>query len=176
MSPLMPAANRSIEISSPRLHYGRAAYYRSTIIPLPCHRVIWEPPIYQCAWFCWPGRRIAAIRQGMYQYGLWGCQGGDMGMSLYIKTKRGKWNLMWDNKKIRLMYFWYTFSRFTLKNNLFAKWFAGCGATPKQHNNANKSFNSKMFSVFNFPFATSEVCAKTEYKRNWVYLLFRKYH
>lgn len=30
----VPAANRSIEISSPRLHYGRAAVYGSTIMPL----------------------------------------------------------------------------------------------------------------------------------------------
>lgn len=30
----MPVANRSIEISSPRLHYGRAAFYGSTIVPL----------------------------------------------------------------------------------------------------------------------------------------------
>ena len=28
-----PAANRSIEISSPRLHGGRAASYGSTIVP-----------------------------------------------------------------------------------------------------------------------------------------------
>ena len=30
----VPVANRSIEISSPRLHYGRAAVYGSTIVPL----------------------------------------------------------------------------------------------------------------------------------------------
>ena len=90
MSPLMPAANRSIEISSPRLHYGRAAYYRSTIIPLPYHRVIREPPIYQCAWFCWPVRRIAAIRQGMYQDGLCGYQGRGHGDVFVYKDKEGE--------------------------------------------------------------------------------------
>ena len=29
-----PVANRLIEVSSPRLHYGRAAFYGSTIVPL----------------------------------------------------------------------------------------------------------------------------------------------
>lgn len=60
----MPAANRSIEISSPRLHCGRAAYYRSIIIPLTCHCVIEVPLPYQCSWFCLSDRRIAARCQG----------------------------------------------------------------------------------------------------------------
>ena len=60
----MPAANRSIEISSPRLHCGRAAFYRSIIIPLTCRRVMEVPLPYQCSWFCLPDRRIAARCQG----------------------------------------------------------------------------------------------------------------
>lgn len=60
----MPAANRFIEISSPRLHCGRAAFYRSIIIPLTCLRVMEEPLPYQCSWFCLPDRRIAARCQG----------------------------------------------------------------------------------------------------------------
>ena len=60
----MPAANRSIEISSPRLHCGRAAYYRSIIISLTCHCVMEAPLPYECSWFCLPDRRIAARCQG----------------------------------------------------------------------------------------------------------------
>ena len=60
----MPAANRSIEISSPRLHCDRAAYYRSIIIPLACRCVMGEPLPYQCSWFCLPDRQIAARCQG----------------------------------------------------------------------------------------------------------------
>lgn len=60
----MPAANRSIEISSPRLHCGRAAFYRSIIIPLACLCVMEVPLPYQCSWFCLPDRRIAARCQG----------------------------------------------------------------------------------------------------------------
>ena len=59
----VPAANRSIEISSPRLHCGRAAFYRSTMIPLMPHRVIQVPPVYQCSLFCFLRRRIAASHQ-----------------------------------------------------------------------------------------------------------------
>lgn len=61
---LMPVANRSIEISSPRLHCGRAAFYRSIIIPLARLRVMEVPLPYQCSWFCLPDRRIAARCQG----------------------------------------------------------------------------------------------------------------
>ena len=63
MSLPVPGANRSIEISSPRLHCGRAAVYRSTMIPLMPHRVIQVPPVYQCSLFCFLCRRIAATHQ-----------------------------------------------------------------------------------------------------------------
>lgn len=59
----MPAANRSIEISSPRLHYGRAAFYGSTIVPLLHRRVMQVPPAYQCSCSCQASRRIAALQQ-----------------------------------------------------------------------------------------------------------------
>ena len=48
----VPAANRSIEISSPRLHCGRAANYGSTIITLLDLRVMQVPPTYQCTCLC----------------------------------------------------------------------------------------------------------------------------
>ena len=63
MSLPVPGANRSIEISSPRLLCGRAAVYRSTMVPLMPHRVIQVPPVYQCSLFCSLRRRIAATHQ-----------------------------------------------------------------------------------------------------------------
>ena len=38
-------------VSSPRLHFGRAANYGSTIVPMLDRRVIQVPPVYQCSWF-----------------------------------------------------------------------------------------------------------------------------
>lgn len=43
---------------------GRAAYYRSIIIPLARLRVMEVLLPYQCSWFCLPYRRIAARCQG----------------------------------------------------------------------------------------------------------------
>lgn len=59
----VPVASRSIEVSSPRLHYGRAAFYGSTIVPLPHHRVMQVPPTYQCSCSCQARRWIAALQQ-----------------------------------------------------------------------------------------------------------------
>ena len=66
---------RSIEISSPRLHSGRAACYGSTIVPLLRYRVMQEPPAYQCSWICWDNRWIAARQpRNVPNWNIWTCQ------------------------------------------------------------------------------------------------------
>lgn len=54
---------RLIDLFSPRLHHGRAAFYGSTIVPLLLLRVMQMPPAYQCSWICRTNRWIAARQQ-----------------------------------------------------------------------------------------------------------------